>query len=94
MGHQLLLTIEAVSELTGFPIGTLYHWVSQRRIPVVRFSPRCIRFRRSDIEAWIDKKVESPVTTSSVEARSHGARADRRLEQARHLEREAVVHDG
>ena len=59
-GHEdkLLLDIEDVAALTGFSVGTLYHWVSQRRIPVVRFSRRCIRFRRSDLDAWIQKASE------------------------------------
>lgn len=59
-GHEdkLLLDIEEVAELTGLSVGTLYHWVSQRRIPVVRFSSRCIRFRRCDLDAWIQKATE------------------------------------
>jgi excisionase family DNA binding protein len=48
-----LLTIKEVSALTGLAIGTLYHLVSQQRIPVVRLSKRCIRFRKSDLSDWI-----------------------------------------
>lgn len=55
LAHRLLLTVRDVSELTGFSVGSLYHFVSQRRIPFVRFSDRCIRFRRSDIDAWIEE---------------------------------------
>jgi excisionase family DNA binding protein len=55
---QLLIDIRQLSELTGFPVGTLYHFISEKRIPVVRFSSRCVRFRVSDIEAWIEEKVE------------------------------------
>jgi excisionase family DNA binding protein len=54
---KLLLDIKAVAALTGFSVGTLYHWVSQRRIPVVRISARCVRFRQSDIEEWIAEKL-------------------------------------
>jgi excisionase family DNA binding protein len=50
---RLLLTIQEVAKLTGFSVGTLYHFVSQRRIPVIRISSRCIRFRRCDLETWI-----------------------------------------
>jgi excisionase family DNA binding protein len=57
MDDQRLLTIDDLAALTGFSVGTLYHWVSQKRIPVVRFSARCVRFRRSDIEAWIAQMV-------------------------------------
>jgi excisionase family DNA binding protein len=54
---RLLLKIGEVAQLTGFSVGTLYHFVSQRRIPVVRISSRCIRFRRSDVDAWIASLV-------------------------------------
>jgi excisionase family DNA binding protein len=50
---ERLLTIQEVSELTGLAVGTLYHFVSQQRIPVVRLSRRCIRFRYSDLLDWI-----------------------------------------
>jgi excisionase family DNA binding protein len=48
-----LLEIKEVSYLTGLAVGTLYHLVSQKRIPVVRLSKRCIRFRQSDLSEWI-----------------------------------------
>ena len=51
--EERLLTIKEVAELTGLEVGTLYHFVSQKRIPVVRLSKRCIRFRQSDLSAWI-----------------------------------------
>ena len=58
--RKLLLNIKEVSELTGLSTGTIYHFVSQRRIPFVRISSRCIRFRREDIEKWLDELHEAP----------------------------------
>jgi excisionase family DNA binding protein len=52
-----LMDIRDVAEWTGLSVGTLYHLISQRRIPVVRISSRCIRFRKSDIEQWLAEKV-------------------------------------
>jgi excisionase family DNA binding protein len=52
-----LLTIQELSTLTGLTVGTLYHFVSQGRVPVVRISSRCIRFRKSDLNNWIAEKV-------------------------------------
>jgi excisionase family DNA binding protein len=49
---ERLLTINEVADLTGLAVGTLYHFVSQKRIPVVRLSKRCIRFRQSDLSDW------------------------------------------
>jgi len=52
---KILLTAAEVAELTGFAEGTIRHFVSQRRIPYVRISRRCVRFLRSDIEAWVQQ---------------------------------------
>jgi excisionase family DNA binding protein len=57
MEPEKLLTIWDVADLTGLSVGTLYHWISEGRIPVVRFSTRCVRFRKSDIEKWIATKI-------------------------------------
>ena len=56
----VLLTIKQVASITGLAVGTLYHFVSQRRIPIVRISARCVRFRRSDIDAWLAERVIPP----------------------------------
>jgi excisionase family DNA binding protein len=53
-----LLRIDEVSALTGLAVGTLYHFVSEKRIPVVRLSKRCIRFRQSDLSNWIQTLTE------------------------------------
>lgn len=58
--ERLLFNVKEVAELTGFSVGTIYHFVSQRRIPFVRISSRCIRFRREDIEKWLDELHEAP----------------------------------
>jgi excisionase family DNA binding protein len=56
--EERLLTINELSVLTGLAVGTLYHFVSQKRIPVVRLSKRCIRFRYSDLLHWIQTLTE------------------------------------
>jgi len=53
-----LLTIREVATLTGLQVSSLYHVVSQGRIPVVRLSKRCIRFRYSDLLEWIETHTE------------------------------------
>ena len=55
---ERLLTINEVAELTGLAVGTLYHFVSERRIPVIRLSKRCIRFRQSDLSDWIQSLTQ------------------------------------
>lgn len=54
---KLLLTVREVAALTGFSQGTLRHWISAHRIPVVRISARCVRFRRSDIDSWLEQQL-------------------------------------
>jgi excisionase family DNA binding protein len=56
-----LLTIGEAAELTKLAVGTLYHLVSQRRIPVVRLSSRCIRFRLSSLQQWWEKMSDTGV---------------------------------
>lgn len=55
-----LLTIGEVAKITGLAVGSVYHLVSQRRIPFVRISARCIRFRVSAIFQWWDELTEQP----------------------------------
>jgi excisionase family DNA binding protein len=61
-GEDRLLTIGEVAELTGMAVGSLYHLVSQKRIPVVRISSRCIRFRLSSLESWFAELTEEAET--------------------------------
>jgi excisionase family DNA binding protein len=57
--RERLLTITELSEWTGLAVGTIYHFVSQKRIPVVRLSKRCIRFRYSDLVLWISSLTQN-----------------------------------
>lgn len=61
IAEDRLLSIREVSALTGLAIGTLYHLVSENRIPVVRLSRRCVRFRLSALHQWWDELTEGPI---------------------------------
>ena len=79
--EKLLLNVRELAALTGFSEGTLRHWVSQSRLPAVRFSARCVRFRLSDIQEWLAGKVVGP--DGSAGARTSemgGARAKKKVE--------------
>jgi excisionase family DNA binding protein len=71
MNNKLLLNVAEVSELTGITVGTLYHWVSQGRIPCIRLSSRCLRFRLQDIENWIEGFSQPSI---AAEIRRHNFR--------------------
>jgi excisionase family DNA binding protein len=53
-GNKLLLTVREVAELLGVAPGTIFHWAAQGRLPCVRLSQRCLRFKKSEIEEWLN----------------------------------------
>ena len=56
MTYDHLLNVSEVAEFLGLSKGTIYHLVSQQRVPCIRLSNRCLRFRLSDLEKWIATK--------------------------------------
>jgi len=52
-----LMDVRQVAELLGLVPGSVYHLISEKRLPVVRLSSRCVRFRRCDIDRWIAERV-------------------------------------
>jgi len=50
-----LMNVREVAEFLGLAPGTIYHLASQRRIPVVRLSARCLKFRQS--RSWRGSKT-------------------------------------
>lgn len=48
------MDIHEVSVYTGLTVGTLYVWVSQRKIPFVKVG-RLTKFDIRDIDSWIDR---------------------------------------
>jgi excisionase family DNA binding protein len=50
---ERLLDVKEVAELLGLAVGSVYHLVSEKRLPCVRLSARCLRFRESAIERTI-----------------------------------------
>jgi excisionase family DNA binding protein len=56
-----LLTVRELAERLGISPGTAYHWLSQGRLPCVRFSSRCVRFRESDVEKMLEQLAQATV---------------------------------
>ena len=52
MIQRRLLNITELSEMIGLKPNTIYHWVSQRRIPFVRLGGRT-KFDIEEIDNWI-----------------------------------------
>jgi excisionase family DNA binding protein len=66
-----LMTVNDVAEFLGLAVGTVYHMVSQKRLPCVRLSARCLRFRRSDLDEFVANLAEG---TRREESRVRGDR--------------------
>ena len=62
MSDDDLLTVAEVAEILKFSKLSIYHLVSQRRIPHLHLSKRCLRFRRGSIQAWLKSLGETPAT--------------------------------
>jgi predicted DNA-binding transcriptional regulator AlpA len=53
-----LLTAEDVAAMTGLSVETLAQWRSQRRgIPYVKISRNCVRYRQTDLDAYIGERI-------------------------------------
>ena len=52
-GSDEFLTVEELAERLKIAPGTIYNWVSRGEIPYVKIG-RAVRFRRADIDAWIE----------------------------------------
>ncbi len=57
-GQPSLMTSEDVSSLLGVPVTTLYAWRSGRKGPRAIRVGRHLRYRRSDIEAWLEQQAD------------------------------------
>jgi excisionase family DNA binding protein len=56
MNDDRLLHVREAAQFLGVAPGSLYHMVSQRRVPCIRLGNRCLRFRMSDLKRLIDEK--------------------------------------
>jgi predicted DNA-binding transcriptional regulator AlpA len=54
--RRRLWNVSEVAEFLGLAVGSIYHLVSQRRIPCVRLSARCLRFDPEAIAVWVNEK--------------------------------------
>ena len=59
-GHEMdrmTLDINEASDLLGVTVAALRRWIRERRAPPYFRAGRLIRFRRSDVEAWIQERI-------------------------------------
>jgi excisionase family DNA binding protein len=56
-----LLSAQDVAEYLGVPIPTLYQWRVRGIAPRAVKVGRHLRFRRSDLDAWVDRHTDEHV---------------------------------
>jgi excisionase family DNA binding protein len=49
-----LMSIQDLSDYLGVPVNTLYQWRTKGKGPVGRKVGRHVRYRASDVDAWLD----------------------------------------
>ena len=55
---KALLTPKEAAEFLGIPEGTLAQWRSQRRgPPFIKLELRLVRYRVSELEAWLEGRT-------------------------------------
>lgn len=55
-----LMTTEQVADYLTVPVATIYNWRVQGEGPRASRVGRHLRFRRSDVDAWLDAQAEQP----------------------------------
>ena len=60
-GPNEIMNYREVSEYLRTPLATLYSMVHRHEIPHIRLSARGVRFRRSDLERWLDERANREV---------------------------------
>jgi len=59
--NEKLMTVGEVAKFLGYKPKGVYLLVAEKRIPVVKISRRALRFRPSEIEAWLNAKAQAAV---------------------------------
>lgn len=88
-----LLTVPEAAEFLHLSPGTLYHLVSEKRVPVIRISSRCIRFSLTTLRLWLEDLTETavqpgPSISFAPSTRRHRVTKNRNL-SIRRLENES-----
>lgn len=60
-----LMTVEEVADYIKFEPSTIRQWVKARSIPHLKVG-RSTRFRRQDIDAWVDRAKVMPPTEGAA----------------------------
>ncbi|MGA8215797.1 MAG: helix-turn-helix domain-containing protein [Candidatus Sulfotelmatobacter sp.] len=51
-GATTLWKVDEAASFLNISSGTLFHWVSQNRVPCLKFGKRCLRFDPQQMKQW------------------------------------------
>lgn len=54
---NLMMTVSDVAEYLGVPVATVYAWNSRGLGPKRSRVGKYVRYRRSDVDTWIDERA-------------------------------------
>jgi excisionase family DNA binding protein len=57
---ERLLSVDEVVLMLGVSKATIYSWTHKNKIPHIKLSRRLLKFRESDILAWIERRSNNP----------------------------------
>lgn len=57
---EKLLSRAEVAELLGVPVGTLHAWATTGRGPRFAKVGKHARYRRADVDAWVERQMREP----------------------------------
>lgn len=60
MDHEPLMTIDDLAEYLVVPKRTVYSWLREGTAPPSRKVGKYRRFRRGDVDAWLDERSDNP----------------------------------
>jgi excisionase family DNA binding protein len=63
---ERLLTARELADLLGFQAGTIVDWFERGELPGYRIGGR-LRFRETDLEAWLEKRRHAPEVANQPE---------------------------
>jgi excisionase family DNA binding protein len=58
--NSRLWTVAEVAEFLGLSAGSIYHMLSEKRLPFIRISARCERFDPDMVMKWAAERAEKP----------------------------------
>ena len=79
---DVLLNIQQLADYLQLNHSTVYQWAQQGRLPAIKLGGRW-RFRRADIEGWLDAQARHPVTVPSLGSASGPGSIERLAHDAR-----------